>query len=177
MKRVVGLVAAVVAGLSGCASPARYVERSGDVGVVAIPANTDAWPTRYRSEAIGLIRKHVGPDFEIVEEKEVAVGTRTNNNQQVNREQTFNSAVPFLPAEKQTVTNSTTTTDVTEWRIAYRRKPAPEPMMHGAAPGSLMPAGGTTVQTQYVSPNAPQSSVTPTGYNQKLSQFDTGCKG
>ena len=122
MNRLVLGVVALVAGLSGCASPARYIERTGDTGVVAIPANTDAFPTYNRSEAMALIQKHVGPNFEIVEEREVATGKRTLNDQQVNNEQTWNTSNPLLPANKQTVQNTTTTQDVTEWRIAYRKK-------------------------------------------------------
>lgn len=126
MTRVLVGVAALVAGLSGCSSPARYIERTGEGGVVAIPANTDAWPNQYRSEALALIEKHVGPSYEIVEEREVATGRTTFNNQQVNE----NAAV-----------GSTTTRDVTEWRIAYRKRGAP------GTPGGV-------VQTQYRSGGA-----------------------
>ena len=122
MNRLVLGVAAIVAGLSGCASPARYVERSGETGVIAIPANTDSFPSYNRSEAMALIQKHIGSNFEIVEEREVATGKRTLNDQQVNNEQTWNTSNPLLPANKQTVQNTTTTQDMTEWRIAYRRK-------------------------------------------------------
>ena len=62
------VLAAVVAGLSGCASPARYVETQGDTGVVAIPSNSDVWPNYNRKAAMALIEKHVGPNYEIVEE-------------------------------------------------------------------------------------------------------------
>ena len=122
MNRLVLGSVALVAALSGCASPARYVERTGDTGVIAIPANTDAFPTYNRSEAMALIHKHIGPNFEIVEEREVATGKRTLNDQQVNNEQTWNTSNPLLPANKQTVQNTTTTHDVMEWRIAYRKK-------------------------------------------------------
>jgi len=156
MNRILLAVAAVVTGLSGCAGPARYVERSGDVGVVAIPANTDAWPTHYRSEALALIERHVGPNFEIVDEKEVAVGSRTNNNQQVKREQAFTN--PFTgPVEKDTVTNTTTTHDITEWRIAYRKRVGPMPLGFNAP----TPPGGVT-QTQYLSGSDP-AGVVPAG--------------
>lgn len=144
-------VTVVLAAFSGCASPARYIERQADSGVVAIPANTDAWPTHNRREAIALIQKHVGPNFEITEEREVATGQRTFNNQQVNNEQTFNTSNPFLPANKQTVQNSTTTTDVTEYRIAYRRV-AGAPGIGGVTipGGAQMGLGaGTVQQTNY----------------------------
>jgi hypothetical protein len=141
MNRVLLGVAALVAGLSGCASPARYVERTGDSGVVAIPANTDSFPSYNRSEAMALIHKHVGSSFEIVEEREVATGKRTLNDQQVNNEQTWNTSNPLLPASKQSVQNTTTTQDVTEWRIAYRKK-APMSIGTGPVGSSVTPAGG-----------------------------------
>jgi hypothetical protein len=147
MNRLVFGVAALVAGLSGCASPARYVERTGDSGVIAIPANTDTFPSYNRSEAMALIQKHVGGSFEILEEREVATGKRTLNDQQVNNEQTWNSSNPLLPANKQTVQNTTTTQDVTEWRIAYRKK---VPVNTGLGGGSL----GTGSLGSSVSPAA-----------------------
>jgi hypothetical protein len=174
MNRMLMAVAAVLAGLSGCASPARYVEKSGDVGVVAFPANTDTWPMHYRSEALALIEKHVGPSYEIVHEGEVAVGQRTNNNQQIKREQTFNSSMPFAPAEKDTIDNTTTMHDITEYRITYRKRPVvggsplPPGMPGGSSPyappptGGVMPTGGVT-QTQYAAPTGGVPGVQPAG--------------
>jgi hypothetical protein len=164
MKRVGAWVLLVaVAGAGGCASPAKYVEKQGDAGVVAIPNNTDSWPSYHRRAALDLIRKHVGPQFEIVEEREVVVGQTTHNNQQVNTEQTVNSRIPFLPAERQTITNTTTQHDITEWRIVYRRKQSPVagPMTPGAP-------GGQVVQTQYPAAGAvpgvqPAGGTPPTG--------------
>jgi hypothetical protein len=137
---VVGLVA--LAG--GCASPARYIEKKGDEGVVAIPANTDTWPSHNRRAAIELIQKHVGVNYEILDEREVVTGQSTHNNQQVNTEQTVNRTIPFLPAEKQTITNTTTQHDLTEWRITYRRKASAVPGINGGYPpvGGLAPVGG-----------------------------------
>jgi hypothetical protein len=171
MKRVVGLVAAVVAGLSGCASPARYVEKTAAGGVVAVPDYS------HRAEALSLIKKHVGPDYVIVQESEVPTAAVTTTTQKQSSGSLAARAFSWLTGDKGSTTTVTAAATATEWRIQYTRATAPEPMMHGAAPNGLIPAGGTTVQTQYVSPNAPQSSVTPTGFNQKLSQFDTGCKG
>lgn len=148
---VLGLV--TLAG--GCATPARYIEKKGDEGVVAIPANTDAWPSYNRRAAIELIQKHVGVNYEILDEREVVTGQSTHNNQQVNTEQTVNRTIPFLPAEKQTITNTTTQRDITEWRITYRRKA-------GAAPGDV----GTYRPAPFVNdPNnkPPQTGLTPAG--------------
>src|SRR5262245_56500841 len=141
MNRLVLGSVALVAALSGCASPARYVERTGDTGVIAIPANTDSFPSYNRSEAMALIHKHVGANFEILEEREVATGKRTLNDQQVNNEQTWNTSNPLLPANKQTVQNTTTTQDVTEWRIAYRKKTL-NSLGSGSLGSSVTPASG-----------------------------------
>ncbi len=190
MNRFVMGVAALVASLAGCASPARYVERTGETGVVAIPANTDSFPSYNRSEAMALIHKHVGANFEILEEREVATGKRTLNDQQVNNEQTWNMSNPLLPANKQTVQNTTTTQDVTEWRIAYRKKvptsigsspvgsavtPAGAVQSRapvGTAPSNVQPAGGIipsvgpatgVVQAGPLAPVNPTSSAVPMG--------------
>jgi hypothetical protein len=173
MKR--GSVSALVLALAfagGCASPAKYVEKRGDSGIVAIPANTDVWPSYNRRAALDLIQKHVGA-FEILEEREVVVGQSTHNNQQVNSEQTFNREIPFLPAEKQTISNTTTQRDITEWRIVYRRLDAPRSIggagnfgNSGAAPG-LTPAGGlapgVVPSVQPAGAVVPQRGTTGTG--------------
>jgi hypothetical protein len=159
MNRLVVGVAALVAALSGCASPARYVERTGDTGVVAIPANTDSFPNYNRSEAMALIQKHVGGNFEIVEEREVATGKKTFNDQHVNNEQTWNTSNPLLPANRQTVQNTTTTQDVTEWRIAYRKK-VPTSIGAGSLGSAVAPAGGMQSRAPV---GAGVSSVQPAG--------------
>jgi hypothetical protein len=156
MIRVALSAAALAVGLSGCATPARYVERQPGAGVIAIPANTDTWPTYNRRAALALIEQHLGSGYEIVEEREVATGKTTSNNQQVRNEETINTAVPFLPANRQTVTNTTTTRDVTEWRISYRKRaePAADP------PGD--PPGGGVRRTEYRSGSGPDG-VKPAG--------------
>ena len=158
-------VCALLLGLTvagGCASPARYIEKTGDAGVVAIPANTNAWPSYNRREAIGLIQKHVGVHYEIVDEREVVTGQTTTNNQQVNTEQTVNRSLPFLPAEKQTITNTTTSHDIKEWRIWYRRVAGPEPFIGDINTTGLAPAGGAP-RTLGGPPAGTVPSVLPAG--------------
>jgi hypothetical protein len=153
MKRI-GVFAwvALVAAASGCASQAKYIEKKGDSGVVAIPKNTDTWPNYHRREALALIEKHVGPDYEIVTQGEVVTGQTTLKNAQVNTEQTANRRNPALPGERQTATSTTTQQDITEWRIVYRKKERPEPFIND------INASGTTVQTRY-----PETGVQPVG--------------
>ena len=166
MKRAgVSAVLLALTFAGGCAGPAKYVEKRGDAGIVAIPNNTDTWPNHYRTEALALIQKHVGANYEILEEREVVVGQATTNNQQVNTEQTVNRDIPFLPAEKQTITNTTTQRDLTEWRIVYRRKDVPTSSIApvgGQVPAnnvvpSVLPAGGPSPVAQ-PRPGAPRTS-------------------
>lgn len=172
-----GSVCALVVSLcvaGGCASPAKHVEKNRDGGIVSIPNNTDAWPSHNRRAALDLIQKHVGVNYEIVQEREVVVGQSTTNNQQVNTEQTVNRSMPFLPAEKQTITNNTTSRDVTEWRIWYRRVDAPRPGINGGyVPGrdDIVPTGGAVPQDRI----AP--SLLPIGMQQQAPRYISGGTG
>lgn len=126
--RIAWLALAMCAwGMTGCAS-ARYVERQADSGVVAIPENSNHWPTYYRQAALDLIEKHVGPHYEILEEREVVVGQQTSNNQQIGPD--------FLAG-------LSTTRELTEWRIAYRRAAVPSVGgAYGSQPARTVPVGG-----------------------------------
>lgn len=160
-------IAVALAGLfvlaGGCASPAHYVEKKADAGVVAIPANTNAWPNFNRREALTLIEKHVGPSYEIVEEREVVTGQSTATNQQVNTEPVANRRNPALPGERQTAASTTTQRDLTEWRIMYRRRPGPAPGINGGTPPSgVMQTGGVPPQGAGLTPGV-MPSVLPGG--------------
>jgi hypothetical protein len=147
MGRQVVLVVAglLTSGLSGCAS-ARYVQQGADGGVVAVQNGSNDWPSYNLNKAFKLIEQHVGPEYEIVWQGEQVVGQATTNNQNVQREVGTNSEIPFLPAEKTIVTNSTTSRDVTEWRIHYRKR----------LPGPPAPSG--VVQTGHTVPAGPVGS-------------------
>lgn len=142
------LAVGVIANLSGCAT-ARYVERHADGGVVAIPENSNHWPTYYRQAALDLITQHVGPHYEILEEREVVVGQQTNNNQQVGPD--------FLAG-------ITTTRELTEWRIAYRRAASPHypPAPGNPQPRNSSPAAGPRPAANGTSPGSPHA-VQPAG--------------
>lgn len=142
----------VVVGLSGCANPARYVVREANGGIVAIPNNSNAWPSYNRKHAEELMAQHYPEGYEIIREEEAVTGQITNNNTQTNTQQKP-SLFPFA-GEEQTTTNTTTsTTDRTEWRIFYRPKgmrgfaesidPQVIPTSVGGRPvGALNPARG-----------------------------------
>ncbi len=137
MTRAWLLVAVIAAGAQVGCSSARYVQRGADEGVVAIPDRSNDWPTFHQDKAAKLIAEHVGPDYEVVEEWSEKVGENVHHDQKTNREPTLNSEVPFiLPAEKVTTQTTTTTSDVTEWRIKYRKKAPGAP-----AAGPVVPAG------------------------------------
>lgn len=141
MCRLAVLVAVTAA--VGCAGP-RQVSRSAGEGVIALPSNTDSWPHRHRSKALDLIAQHVGPDYEIVSEQEVVTGHTTINDQKTDREMTFNTAIPFLPAEREKTTTTVTQVPQKEWHIAYRKRSVPaavaQPANTVAPAGAVVPA-------------------------------------
>jgi hypothetical protein len=134
------VVTVALAGLSvGCAGSARYVTRNAADGVVGVPDGTNHWPYHYRDKAMAMIRDHVGPDFEIVKEEEVVTGQVVQNDQNIDTEQ-HPTIVPWMQNQSQRVQNTTTTRDVTEWRITYRKRTGPTVgALTGTAPMTLPP--------------------------------------
>lgn len=112
----------------GCGN-ARYIQKDADGGVIAMRADTSA----NRKKAEELMTAHVGPGYRVVEEKEVITGQETTDHVNTQTEPTVHSRIPFLPAQKQTTTTTSTTRDVTEWHITYRR-------------GNALPVGTQPVQ-------------------------------
>ena len=159
MGRVVVLpaVVMVVASLTGCGTSARYVDKRGDTGIVAIPENTDMWPTHYRRSALELIQQHVGPDYVIVEERRVVTGVSSTNNQQIQRDKMAGPFPNQPPVERDTVSNSTTNRDITEYQITYQRRKPGMPVPGLVPAGGIPPAGGLQ-QT-----GGPIPSVLPVG--------------
>jgi hypothetical protein len=116
-----GMFCAVLAlATAGCGT-ARYIHKDSDGGVIAMPAD-NRWN---REKAVELIKAHVGPGYRVVEEKEVVTGQETTNLTNTQTEPTVHSQIPFLPAQKQTSTLTTTSRDLTEWHIVYQRGNAP----------------------------------------------------
>ena len=131
---------------AGCAT-ARHVQQDRDGGVIAMSSNSSG----HREKAMKLIADHVGPDYQIVDEREVVTGQSTRNHADTQKELTTHSEIPFLPAQRQTTVTTTTTSDVTEWHITYRRRGAPVP----AAPPVVQPAGAQVPATRDGSPAPP----------------------
>ncbi len=116
--RMRGVLSAGLLGLAavGCAN-ARYIQKDVNGGVIAMPADSRS----NRKKADELMREHVGPGYVVVEEKEVVTGQETTNHSDTQNELGLHSTVPVLPANKQITTTTTTTRDLTEWHIVYRR--------------------------------------------------------
>ena len=133
----------VVTGLSGCTSGARFVndDKSARSGVVAIPDNSNVWPTYYRDSAYQLIREQYpafNPQTDIVSQGEVKVGEITQNNQST--EKGFLGDNKPIKGEIDRTVTSTSTSDKLEWRIQYRLPQA----QAGTRPANnaVMQAGG-----------------------------------
>jgi hypothetical protein len=157
LRRLLPLVAALAA---GCASSARYVDKTPAGGVVAVP---DA---RHRDDALALIKQHVGPGYVIVEEKEVPTGqvVTTTTDQKKDGSAAFKFLGRFSLG-RETDKSTTTTGPVTELRIWYTKG--------GAAPPAVP---DTVIQTQYLSPGAAPATppAGPTSSRNRISPFDTG---
>jgi hypothetical protein len=141
----------VVLGL-GC-NHARLLQRNGNGGgVVAIPDNTDSWPSHNLRHAKDLMAKQCPGGYVIEREEEVVTGQVTHTNTNTNRH-----GVPVLSAvglgptfEDQQTT--VTTEDQKEWRIWFRPKDAPP---SANLPG-LVPAGGPAPPGGVIPASAPK---------------------
>ena len=118
MRKVVPLICIGTAiFLTGCA---RQVVRATNHGVVAIPANTNVWPLRFRDKAEKIMTEHFPEGYVIDHEEETVVG-QTENIETESVGATVFEKGPFSidTGSAQTVR---TTSDETEWRIYYRRR-------------------------------------------------------
>ena len=114
---------AVVALAVGC-SPARYVMRDAYTGVVAIPANTNHWPSHNRDAARELMKEHFPDGYVIDREEEVVVGQSTHYSEDhEGSEVRVGGPGPVeVGASGGSVDGRITTRDETEYRIYYRRR-------------------------------------------------------
>jgi hypothetical protein len=113
------VVGGIVAGLTGCSS-ARYVLRESDRGIVAIPANTNMWPWKHRDDADTLMQGHFPKGYQIDREFEEVVGKTTTSGEDTDG-QTVQLADGLVTLDTGQRRSSSTTTDVTEYRIEYSR--------------------------------------------------------
>lgn len=139
------MAALSAAGLCGCTS-ARYVALEPNGGVVAIPDNSNSWPTRNRDKAEALMRQKCPQGYVIEREGEVVVGSTDHTETHAAR-----TGDPAHDARLNTqVSQDTTHQDRTEWRIWFRAKGAPpEPLPAGppaVVPASYRPSAGLPPQ-------------------------------
>jgi hypothetical protein len=145
MKRAFFGVLAVVGGLSGCASPAHVIQKDDNFVVVAIPENSDSWPTHYRPAADELAKNKIGP-CKAVNEGEVVTGGR-------------NSAGPTASASPSSK----------EYRITYQKMPQAVPVVQPVPVVGRPPmAGGPAMVMTPMPPPGMQPAgfgpVAPAGY-------------
>jgi hypothetical protein len=125
MGWLLGLVMLTVGVLqSGCA--ARSVLRDPDYGIVAIPYNTNRWPTRFRDQAHKIMHEHFPQGYEVLREEEFVVGHATHyEDERVGGQ--VNLIGDFLSIGTSTGQGRATTTPQTEYRLHYRRLDTPAP--------------------------------------------------
>jgi hypothetical protein len=70
MLRILG--AQILMAACGCAGAVHFVSQSPDGGVIAIPNNSDQWPTHYRSRAEHLMQRTC-PNGYVIDNEEVVV--------------------------------------------------------------------------------------------------------
>jgi hypothetical protein len=96
----------------GCAVPgARFVLQTDRGGVVAIPNDSDVWPTNYRRKALELIAGECPDGYEITDERDVAVERQERLGANDNPRWDFFGGLVPVP-------------DETEHQIYYRCKPS-----------------------------------------------------
>lgn len=153
---------AVVSAGSGCMQQARVVkfDKETGMGVVAIPENTDTWPTYYRSAAMDKIKENAPyyANTEILSEGEVVIGQETQNNQRVENRKLGKDGKPV--GDLTTSVATTTTTDKKEYQIEFRIRPTTL-----GAGNSIVPAGGIPKTNHELGPTGKplneQSKVDP----------------
>ena len=146
----IGLI--LVATLCGCVQTegVRYVYQDRDFGVVAMPENTDWWPTHYRRHGEKLMNDHFPDGYEIVRAEEVIEGEKTtkcegSNSAEVSP-QVSDSLLKVVKFGHSASHSEAETVKVKECRIIYRRT--------GAANLRDYAASTTLTPALYVDPNA-----------------------
>jgi hypothetical protein len=137
-----------VAGLSGCASPARVIRQDSASVVVAIPDNTNTWPFYYRDEAERAAGDYIH-DPVLVTSSRVKVGEQLTNTQDSTRRE-LGKDHKF--GEVVTSTNTTSMSDQYEYHLEFRSRgpvtvTTSDPLLGPAKPASIpgapvTPAGG-----------------------------------
>jgi hypothetical protein len=158
-RTVVGAFVLVVAGLSGCASPARVIRQDPTSVVVAIPDNTNAWPFYYQDEALTAAAAYIQDPVLVSSHREKVGEQLTNTSDTTHR--SFGDAVSSI--------STTAVSDRYEYHLEFRSNgPArsstpgmPPPPIPGGPAASLSPAGPTGMNTMKPAEIPPLLPVTP----------------
>jgi hypothetical protein len=146
---LLGTFVFVVAGLSGCATPARVVDSDRSKVVVAVPDNTNTWPFYYRDEAQRAAGELI-QDPVLISSARVKVGEQMTNVQDTTRRDIGGQKDKPKFGEVVTSTNTTSVSDKYEYHLEFVSrspsqftppgKPGMPPPIPGGSP--LTPAGG-----------------------------------
>ncbi len=120
MRYYAWMVGLLTLTMVGCAN-ARLVSSTPTGGIVAVPDNTDSWPSHNMTKARELMSQQCPGGYSIVKQEEVVVGQTTTNNTQRDT-----NAVPItkgLTATQSTTRDTTQVQNQTEWRIWYQKNP------------------------------------------------------
>jgi hypothetical protein len=134
-----GVVLLLVLGLAGCAGP-RFVAQDPSGGVIAMPSNTDYWPTHFRAKAEEMMARKCPQGYHIEHEEEVVVGHSVTGSESTDTQtQDFPGRKNRSDVQLTTTETSHTTTsqDITEYRITFRANTAPG--MSAGAGGNGLP--------------------------------------
>ena len=145
---VMGTFVFVVAGLSGCAAPARVIRQDPTSVVVAIPDNTNDWPFYYQDEAKQEAGKYL-QDPILSNLKRTKVGEQTTNTSDTTRRDVGSPDRQRSFGEVVTSTNTTAVSDRYEYQLEFR---SGTPVRNGIAV-----TGGSTP------PVTPAASLSPRG--------------
>jgi hypothetical protein len=119
-SRLWALGVGVLLALAGCTN-ARLVSTDATGGCVAVPNNSNVWPTFYHDQALALIRQSCPDGYAIDHEEEAVVGQTVHATTSTDKAGSpLAAAVGLAPAQDQ-VNTTTTSTNQTEWRIWYKR--------------------------------------------------------
>ena len=108
----------LVIGLSHSGCYARRILRQSDYGIVAIPYNSNAWPSRLRDQADELMNEHFPEGYQIVKEEEYVVGQTTHYDHEDTGTQ-VEVIDDLLSVGTSRGRTTETTTPKTEYRIHY----------------------------------------------------------
>lgn len=127
---ILSVVATALTALAGC-SGIRVVRASPQGGEIALLGNREDAMEKARLE----MQRTCGGQYTIVEEGETVVGEQTNGSSTTEQGRTWSGR----PASR--TSTSSTTRDVTEWRVKYACGAAQPPPVQ-PQPGAAPPPGG-----------------------------------